>query len=81
MIPLPGQLEQTRNAEALQTGGAARMIPQNELSGERLAQEIVTLINSPEQITEMETAARKMAKRDAAEAAVDLIERTVSSKQ
>jgi len=78
MIPLPGQLEQTRNAEALQNGGAARLIPQTELSGERLAQEIVTLINSPEQITKMETAARKMAKRDAAEAAVDLIERVSS---
>src|SRR2546423_364189 len=28
MIPLPGQLEQTRNAEALMNGGAARMIQQ-----------------------------------------------------
>jgi UDP-N-acetylglucosamine--N-acetylmuramyl-(pentapeptide) pyrophosphoryl-undecaprenol N-acetylglucosamine transferase len=75
MVPLPGQLEQTRNAEALKNGGAARMIHQGDLSGERLAQEIVSLITSPEQITEMESAARKMARRDAAEAAVDLIER------
>ena len=51
------------------------MIHQGDLSGERLAQEIVSLITSPEQITEMESAARKMARRDAAEAAVDLIER------
>jgi UDP-N-acetylglucosamine--N-acetylmuramyl-(pentapeptide) pyrophosphoryl-undecaprenol N-acetylglucosamine transferase len=68
-------LEQTRNAEALKNGGAARMIHQGDLSGERLAQEIVSLITSPEQITEMESAARKMARRDAVEAAVDLIER------
>jgi UDP-N-acetylglucosamine--N-acetylmuramyl-(pentapeptide) pyrophosphoryl-undecaprenol N-acetylglucosamine transferase len=81
MIPLPGQLEQTRNAEALKHGGAARMIHQDELSGERLAREIVALISSPDEITQMETAARHMARRDAAEAAVDLIERTVSSKQ
>jgi UDP-N-acetylglucosamine--N-acetylmuramyl-(pentapeptide) pyrophosphoryl-undecaprenol N-acetylglucosamine transferase len=75
MIPLPGQLEQTRNAEALKNGGAARMINQNELSGARLAQEIGSLMSRPEEITQMESAARKMAKRDAAGAAVDLIER------
>jgi len=40
MIPLPGQLEQQRNAEALQSAGGARMILQDELSGERLAREI-----------------------------------------
>jgi len=81
MIPLPGQLEQQRNAEALQNGGAARMIMQSELSGERVAREITDLINAPERISEMETAARKMARKDAAAAAVDLIERIVSSKQ
>jgi len=80
MIPLPGQLEQTRNAEALKNGGAARMIAQNELNGERMAQEITSLISAPDEITRMETAAREMARRDAAEAAADLIER-VSSKQ
>jgi UDP-N-acetylglucosamine--N-acetylmuramyl-(pentapeptide) pyrophosphoryl-undecaprenol N-acetylglucosamine transferase len=78
MIPLPGQLEQTRNAEALKNGGAARMIHQDELSGERLAKEIVALIGHPDEITQMESAARKMARRDAAEAAVDLIERLVA---
>lgn len=80
MIPLPGQLEQTRNAEALENAGAARMIRQAELSGERLAREIVALISSPDEITQMESAARKMARRDAAEATVDLIQR-VSSRQ
>jgi len=80
MIPLPGQLEQQRNAEALQNGGAARMILQSELSGERVAREITDLINAPERISEMETAARKMARKDAAAAAVDLIEKIVSSK-
>lgn len=74
MIPLPGQLEQTRNAEALKNGGAARMIHQDELNGERLATEIVSLVSSPNEITQMEFAARKMARRDAAEAAVELIE-------
>jgi UDP-N-acetylglucosamine--N-acetylmuramyl-(pentapeptide) pyrophosphoryl-undecaprenol N-acetylglucosamine transferase len=80
MIPLPGQLEQTRNAEALKNGGAARLIHQHELSGEGLAGEIIALVNSPDDITRMESAGRKMARRDAAEAAVDLIEK-VSSEQ
>jgi UDP-N-acetylglucosamine--N-acetylmuramyl-(pentapeptide) pyrophosphoryl-undecaprenol N-acetylglucosamine transferase len=80
MIPLPGQLEQTRNAEALARGNAARMIRQGELNGERLGREIIALVGSPDKITEMEAAARKMARRDAAEAAVGLIEK-VSRKQ
>src|SRR5947208_62588 len=74
MVPLPGQLEQQRNAEALRDAGAARMILQEELSGERLANEITSLIEAPEEIARMETAARKLARRDAAETTVDLIE-------
>src|SRR5437764_14430490 len=62
MIPLPGQLEQTRNAEAMQSEGAARMIPQSELSGERLAKEIIALVEAPAEITKIEDAARKMAR-------------------
>jgi UDP-N-acetylglucosamine--N-acetylmuramyl-(pentapeptide) pyrophosphoryl-undecaprenol N-acetylglucosamine transferase len=80
MIPLPGQLEQQRNAEALQNAGAARMILQSDLSGERVAREITDLINAPERISEMEAAARKMARKDAAAAAVDLIEKIRSQK-
>src|SRR5205814_383044 len=75
MVPLPGQLEQQRNAEALRDAGAARMILQEELTGERLADEIISLIDAPDEITRMETAARKLARRDAAETTVDLIEK------
>jgi len=77
MVPLPGQLEQTRNAEAMQEAGAARMILQSELNGERLAKEIAALIDAPAEITLMETAARRLARQDAATAAVDLIEKVV----
>src|SRR5256714_7111167 len=51
MIPLPGQLEQTRNAEAMQRAGTARMILQRDLSGERLAKEVISLVEAPEGIT------------------------------
>jgi UDP-N-acetylglucosamine--N-acetylmuramyl-(pentapeptide) pyrophosphoryl-undecaprenol N-acetylglucosamine transferase len=75
MVPLPGQLEQTRNAEVLREAGAARMILQSELSGERLAREISELVVDPDRVTRMEEAARKLARGDAAQAAVDLMEK------
>ncbi|HEY0003698.1 MAG TPA: undecaprenyldiphospho-muramoylpentapeptide beta-N-acetylglucosaminyltransferase [Pyrinomonadaceae bacterium] len=74
MIPLPGQLEQRKNAEALQEAGAARMILQDELTGERLAREIVSLASAPEALTQMAEASRKLARSDAAAATVNLIE-------
>ncbi|HEY2974431.1 MAG TPA: hypothetical protein VGJ48_18075, partial [Pyrinomonadaceae bacterium] len=52
-----------------------------DLSGERLAQEIATLIREPDRISEMEQAARKLARGDAAAAVVDLIEKLVSRRQ
>ncbi|HEX7176721.1 MAG TPA: undecaprenyldiphospho-muramoylpentapeptide beta-N-acetylglucosaminyltransferase [Pyrinomonadaceae bacterium] len=75
MVPLPGQLEQRKNAEALQQAGAARMILQNELSGATLAREIDTLVADPERVAEMGRKARSLARGDAAVATVDLIEK------
>jgi UDP-N-acetylglucosamine--N-acetylmuramyl-(pentapeptide) pyrophosphoryl-undecaprenol N-acetylglucosamine transferase len=76
MIPLPTAADdhQRKNAEALQTAGAAKMILQKDLTGESLANEILDLINRPEKISAMETATKKLARADAAEATVDLIE-------
>lgn len=76
MIPLPTAADdhQRRNAEAFEELGAAKMILQNDLTGETLAKEIIELINSPERVTEMEHAAKKLGRKDAAEATVDIIE-------
>lgn len=76
MVPLPTAADdhQRKNAEALESAGAAKMILQADLSGERLANEIKDVIDSPEKIDAMEKAARKLAKADAAEITVDLIE-------
>ncbi|MFL6256689.1 MAG: undecaprenyldiphospho-muramoylpentapeptide beta-N-acetylglucosaminyltransferase [Pyrinomonadaceae bacterium] len=81
MVPLPGQLEQRRNAEVMQEAGAARMILQSELSGERLAREILELVEDPDRVTRMEQAARKLARGDAAAAAVNLMEKLVGRRQ
>jgi UDP-N-acetylglucosamine--N-acetylmuramyl-(pentapeptide) pyrophosphoryl-undecaprenol N-acetylglucosamine transferase len=76
MIPLPTAADdhQRKNAEAMQNSGAARMLLQRDLNGETLAKEIIDLINSPGKIGEMEKAAKILARQDAAEATVDIIE-------
>lgn len=76
MIPLPSAADdhQRKNAEALETNRAAKMILQTDLTGESLAKEIKSFIDSPEKISEMELNAKKMAKAGAAEATVNLIE-------
>jgi UDP-N-acetylglucosamine--N-acetylmuramyl-(pentapeptide) pyrophosphoryl-undecaprenol N-acetylglucosamine transferase len=80
-FPLAADDHQRRNAEALERAGAGRMILQQDLSGERLAREIATLVNEPERITTMEQAARKLARGDAAVAVVDLLEEQVGRRQ
>ena len=76
LVPLPTAADdhQRKNAEALENAGAARMILQKDLSGESLANIIKNFINSPEEITKTEKAAKSLAKADAAEKTVDLIE-------
>ncbi|HVG35920.1 MAG TPA: undecaprenyldiphospho-muramoylpentapeptide beta-N-acetylglucosaminyltransferase [Pyrinomonadaceae bacterium] len=79
MVPFPFAADdhQRKNAEALQAKGAARMILQQELSGERLAAEITRLVQSPEELTRMEEASRSLARGDAASATVELMEKMV----
>lgn len=82
MIPFPLATDdhQRKNAEALETKGAARMILQKDLSGPRLAKEIAELIRLPDELSKMELASRNLARGDAAAAAVDLIQELVASK-
>jgi UDP-N-acetylglucosamine--N-acetylmuramyl-(pentapeptide) pyrophosphoryl-undecaprenol N-acetylglucosamine transferase len=75
MVPFPYAADdhQRKNAEALQAAGAARMIVQQELSGERLVKELATLAREPQQIARMEEASRRLAHGDSAVAATNLI--------
>ena len=83
MVPFPQAADdhQRKNAEALEAAGAARMILQHELSGDRLAQEIEKLVQAPEELNRMEEASRKLAHGDAAAAAVDMIEELSHKKE
>ena len=71
---------QLRNAQALEQAGAARVIPQNELTPQRLASEIFSLLDSPAaaaqpgRIQEMEERARALARPRAVMDIVDMIE-------
>ena len=76
MIPLPTAADdhQRKNAEALESEGASKMILQANLTPESLADEITRMIEHPEAISEMENAAKAMSRDDAAEKTADLIE-------
>jgi len=75
LIPFPGATDdhQRKNAEALVRAGAARMIDQRELSGDRLAAEIVALIGDPTERGRMSAAAARLARPDAAKTVVDRV--------
>ncbi|HEX8851959.1 MAG TPA: glycosyltransferase, partial [Pyrinomonadaceae bacterium] len=81
MVPLPGQLEQRRNAEVMQEAGAARMLLQEQLTGARLAEEIAALVREPARVTQMEEASRRMARGDAAAATLEMIESLIRRRE
>ncbi|MEE8217679.1 MAG: glycosyltransferase, partial [Vicinamibacteria bacterium] len=64
---------QKTNARALEDAGAARMIEERDLSGERLAREIGALVDEPSRIAAMEKAARGLGRPDAAARVADLV--------
>jgi UDP-N-acetylglucosamine--N-acetylmuramyl-(pentapeptide) pyrophosphoryl-undecaprenol N-acetylglucosamine transferase len=76
MIPLPTAADdhQRKNAEAMQNAGAVKMLIQDQLTPESLASTLRELADSPDEIASMEKAARGLAREDAAEATVDIIE-------
>ena len=69
---------QMRNAEAMQKAGAALLLPQDQLTPERLTNEIFSLLDQPRRLSEMEDRARTLAKPRAVEDIVDLLEKTAS---
>jgi UDP-N-acetylglucosamine--N-acetylmuramyl-(pentapeptide) pyrophosphoryl-undecaprenol N-acetylglucosamine transferase len=67
-VPLPTAADdhQTRNAATLADGGAARLLPQSELSSDRLVREIAELLRDRPRLVTMAEAARRFAHPDAA---------------
>jgi UDP-N-acetylglucosamine--N-acetylmuramyl-(pentapeptide) pyrophosphoryl-undecaprenol N-acetylglucosamine transferase len=71
---------QLRNAEEMARAGAARLIPEPELSGERLAREVSGLIAQPQQLAELGRRARQLARPHAARDIADLIDEVIASR-
>jgi UDP-N-acetylglucosamine--N-acetylmuramyl-(pentapeptide) pyrophosphoryl-undecaprenol N-acetylglucosamine transferase len=79
LVPLGIALDddQGQNARLLVEARAAEVIPEPELSAERLCETLSRLIADPEELVRRAAAARSVAKPDAAEALADLVEKTV----
>ncbi|MBF8299994.1 MAG: murG [Acidobacteria bacterium] len=75
LVPLPTATDdhQRRNALALVAHGAARMVEQRELSGDRIAAEILALASDAAERRAMGEAARRLARPDAARVIVDRV--------
>jgi UDP-N-acetylglucosamine--N-acetylmuramyl-(pentapeptide) pyrophosphoryl-undecaprenol N-acetylglucosamine transferase len=68
VVPFPQAADdhQRRNAEAIVAGGAGVLIPQAELTSERLAQTISELLSNPQRLKAMSERARILSHVDAA---------------
>jgi len=65
---------QRENARAMQAAGAARMLEEQDLSGESLAAVLRALVEAPERIAAMEDASRQRGRADAAARVADLVQ-------
>ena len=75
LIPLPTATDdhQRHNAYAVQNAGAADVIEQKDLTGERLADRIIALAGDVGRRKRMSEAARRLAKPRAADEIVDAL--------
>lgn len=75
LVPFPFAADghQLKNAEAMQTAGAARLVLDGEMTGERLAAELAALADGG-MLAAMGDAARRMARPGAAERAAAILE-------
>jgi len=76
LVPLPTAADQhqLRNAEAMQRIGAARMVLDAELNGQRLVDEVLRLSQSPDLLAQMGQSARSFSKPNAASRAAEVLE-------
>jgi UDP-N-acetylglucosamine--N-acetylmuramyl-(pentapeptide) pyrophosphoryl-undecaprenol N-acetylglucosamine transferase len=83
LIPLPFAADdhQKENAKTLLEAGAARMVLDRDLSGERLFREVEDLRKSPEALAAMRRQVRQFAHPGAAERAAAVLEEAAESKR
>jgi UDP-N-acetylglucosamine--N-acetylmuramyl-(pentapeptide) pyrophosphoryl-undecaprenol N-acetylglucosamine transferase len=76
LVPFPFAADdhQTRNAEAMVRGGAARLVRDAEMSGEQLVRTVTELARSESALAAMGEAARRFARPGAARRAAEILE-------
>jgi UDP-N-acetylglucosamine--N-acetylmuramyl-(pentapeptide) pyrophosphoryl-undecaprenol N-acetylglucosamine transferase len=76
LVPYPHALDQDQaaNAAALAAAGGAWVMPQGQLTPERLAEKLVQLLQSPDELARAAAAAKTMGRPDAVERLADLVE-------
>ena len=76
LVPFPfaADQHQLKNAEAMRDAGAAALVPDREMTGERMVTEIRTLSEDRVGLERMGSAARRLAKPEALKRAVDVLE-------
>jgi UDP-N-acetylglucosamine--N-acetylmuramyl-(pentapeptide) pyrophosphoryl-undecaprenol N-acetylglucosamine transferase len=82
LVPFPYAADdhQWKNAEAAARVGAARLVPDGELTGERLFREVTELASRPDRLEQMGRAARTLARPDAARRAADRLEEAAAGR-
>jgi UDP-N-acetylglucosamine--N-acetylmuramyl-(pentapeptide) pyrophosphoryl-undecaprenol N-acetylglucosamine transferase len=75
VVPYPYAVadHQTFNAKALQEAGAAVLVPDGELDGPRLLQEVTGILDDPERLAQMRKSSRAQGQPDAARRVADLL--------
>lgn len=76
LVPFPFAADdhQLRNAEAMVAGGAASLVPDAEMNGQRLFDEVRRLLEDRDRLRDMAESARRMGRPGAAERAADVLE-------
>jgi UDP-N-acetylglucosamine--N-acetylmuramyl-(pentapeptide) pyrophosphoryl-undecaprenol N-acetylglucosamine transferase len=76
LVPFPfaADQHQLHNAQAMQAAGAARLIEDRELTGERLVRELRDMLQPPGRLADMERAARSLARPGATRRAAEILE-------
>ncbi|MEM8949822.1 MAG: undecaprenyldiphospho-muramoylpentapeptide beta-N-acetylglucosaminyltransferase [Pseudomonadota bacterium] len=79
LIPLPSSLEgdQLANAKIAEAAGAAWLMEEKDLTGERLSDQLRLCLDKPDQLKDMAAKAKALGRPDAAEALADALERMI----
>ncbi|MCU0226844.1 MAG: undecaprenyldiphospho-muramoylpentapeptide beta-N-acetylglucosaminyltransferase [Bryobacterales bacterium] len=76
LVPFPAAADnhQLKNAQALASVGAARLLQQHQLSGGQLAEDVLALFQQPEALTTMAQRAQSLAQPGAASRVADILQ-------